>query len=110
MNFLIDSQLPPALACWIAAQGHQATHVVELGLEAADDGVIWEQARQTQAVVVSKDEDFADRWLLHSEGVALVWLRKGNCSNRALLAWLEPVWPEVLKRLEQGETFVELRS
>lgn len=110
MNFLVDSQLPPALARWIAAQGHQATHVFELGLAAADDAVIWEQARKTQAVIVTKDEDFADRWLLQGENVSLVWLRKGNCSNRALMAWLEPMWPEVLKRLAQGETFVELRA
>lgn len=90
-------------------QGHQAVHVVDLGMEAMDDGILWEHARKTPAVIVSKDEDFADRWLLHDEGVALVWVRKGNCSNAALLAWLEPLWPETLRRLEQGETFIELR-
>jgi len=76
----------------------------------ADDGVVWEYARQEQAVIISKDEDFADRWLLKSEGVALVWIRKGNCSNRAFMAWFEPFWPEVLTRLEQGEAFIELRK
>jgi predicted nuclease of predicted toxin-antitoxin system len=40
LNFLIDSQLPPALARWIAAQGHQAVHVVEIGMEAVDDGIL----------------------------------------------------------------------
>jgi predicted nuclease of predicted toxin-antitoxin system len=110
LNFLIDSQLPPALARWITAQGHQAVHVVELGMEATDDSILWEHARKTSAVIVSKDEDFADRWLLHDEGVALLWIRKGNCSNTALMAWLEPLWPETLRRLEQGETFIELRT
>jgi predicted nuclease of predicted toxin-antitoxin system len=110
LNFLIDSQLPPALARWIVSQGHQATHVVDLGLEAADDTIIWEHARKMQAVIVSKDEDFADRWLLRSEGVALVWIRKGNCSNRGLIAWLELLWPAAVKRLEQGEAFIELRG
>ena len=110
MNFLIDSQLPPALARWIASQGHQATHVVELGMEAVDDGIIWEQARKTQAVIVSRDEDFADRWLLHDEGVVLVWIRKGNCSTRTLMVWFEPLWPEVVRRLEQGEQLIELRA
>ena len=27
MRFVIDAQLPPALARWLAAQGHEAEHV-----------------------------------------------------------------------------------
>lgn len=110
MNFLIDAQLPPALARWITSQGHHATHVLELGLQAADDGPIWEHARKENSVVVSKDEDFVDRWLLSDKPVALVWIRKGNCSNRALLEWLEPLWRDTQQQLEQGERFIELRA
>ena len=110
MNFLVDAQLPPALASWIISQGHQATHVFDLGLQTADDPVIWERARNDRAVIISKDEDFVDRWLLSDKPVALVWVRKGNCSNRVLMAWLEPMWPDTLKRLEQGEQLIELRA
>ena len=110
MNFLVDAQLPPALARWIASQGHQATHVFDIGLQTADDPVIWERARIRSAVISSKDEDFVDHWLLSAGPAQLVWIRKGNCSNRALLAWLEPLWPDVVKRLEQGEQFIELRA
>ena len=38
MNLVIDAQLPPALGRWIAAQGHQATHVFDVALQAAADG------------------------------------------------------------------------
>jgi len=110
VNFLIDSQLPSALARWISAQGHKATHVADLGMLADDDSKIWRRAQKENAVIISKDEDFADRWVLSDEGVVLVWIRKGNCSNRALLSWLEPLWPDVLRRLEQGERLIELRA
>jgi len=110
LNFLVDAQLPPALARWIVRQGHQATHIFDLGSHTADDPVIWEHARAAQAVIISKDEDFVDRWLLSDQPVPLVWIRKGNCSNRALLAWLEPLWPDAVKRLEQGEKLIELRA
>ena len=128
MNFLIDAQLPPALARWIAGQGHQAVHVFDLGLHAAGDGQIWEFARYPNnlimieggpswnvapgenAVIISKDEDFVDRWILSDNPVPLVWIRKGNCSNQALLEWLEPFWSDAMKRLEQGEMFIELRA
>jgi predicted nuclease of predicted toxin-antitoxin system len=110
VNFLIDAQLPPALARWIESHGHQATHVFGVGLQAAEDEPIWEHARKREAVIVSKVEDFLDRWLLSDKPVPLVWIRKGNCSNRALLAWLEPLWPDAMRRLEQGEQLIELRA
>lgn len=41
--------------------------------------------------------------MLDQDPVALLWIRKGNCSNRALVDWLERLWPETLRRLELGE-------
>ena len=79
-------------------------------MNAVDDPLIWKHAREKNLVIVSKDEDFVDRWLLKPEGVAVVWIRKGNCSNQALIAWLTPLWPDVLRRLEQGEQLIELRA
>lgn len=32
MRFLVDAQLPPALARWLAAQGHEAEHVGDIGM------------------------------------------------------------------------------
>jgi predicted nuclease of predicted toxin-antitoxin system len=110
VNFLVDAQLPPALARWIAGQGHHATHVFDIGLQTAADPGIWERARSESTVIISKDEDFVDHWLLSAEPVQLVWIRKGNCSNRALLRWLEPLWFDTVKRLAQGEKLIELRA
>src|SRR5438445_1666259 len=107
---------------------HQAIHVLDIGLHAAGDGQIWEFARQgigvvlvegrpiwdvarrENAVIISKDEDFVDRWILSDKPLPLIWIRKGNCSNQALLIWLEPLWPDAVKRLEQGEKLIELRA
>ena len=44
MYFLVDAQLPPALAKWITSQGHSASHVFDVGLEGADDRTIWTRA------------------------------------------------------------------
>ncbi len=52
MKFLVDAQLSPALARWIATQGHHATHVFDLGLQTADDPVIWERARIEHAFII----------------------------------------------------------
>jgi predicted nuclease of predicted toxin-antitoxin system len=75
MHFLVDAQLPPALAKWFVGQGHAGTHVTDLGLERANDRLIWARAIELGAVIVTKDEDFAVRRALESNGPAIVWVR-----------------------------------
>ena len=61
MKFLVDAQLPPALAHWLREGGHEAEHVEDTGLREANDGAIWAHAVQSGAIIVTKDEDFAAR-------------------------------------------------
>ena len=110
MKFLVDAQLPPSLARWISNRDHEATHIFDIAMHTAGDAAIWEYAATNACVLLTKDEDFVDRWLLSAAPIALVWIRKGNCSNDALLTWLEPLWSETVKRLEQGERLIELRG
>ena len=108
MRFLIDAQLPPALARFMEGEGHECAHVVEVGLVDAADGPIWNYAVANAAVVVTKDEDFPTRKAAGKGGPAVVWLRVGNCSNRALMQWLAPLWPAIVERLAQGEGLIEV--
>jgi predicted nuclease of predicted toxin-antitoxin system len=107
VRFLIDAQLPPALAVWLEARGHRADHVVDLGLGSADDHAIAAAAAAFGAVLISKDEDFVAGASL-GRG-KLVWLRCGNVTNAALDAWLAERWPKVESLLGQDETLIELR-
>jgi Domain of unknown function (DUF5615) len=61
MRFLVDAQLPPALARWLAAQGHEAEHVSDCGLARAADPAVWDYATSVDAIIVTKDEDFCAR-------------------------------------------------
>ena len=58
MRFLIDNALSPMLAALLQQAGHDATHVRELGLQRADDEVIFERAAAEHRIVVSADADF----------------------------------------------------
>lgn len=44
MRFLVDAQLPPALARYLTDAGHQAEHVYDIGMGAASDKAIWSYA------------------------------------------------------------------
>lgn len=107
MRFLVDAQLPPALARWLADRGHQADHVGDHGLLQADDETIWRFAEAAGAVIVTKDEDFATRRILE-EGPAIVWVRLGNTRTQELLRWFDARLSEVLASLERGEALVEI--
>ena len=109
MTFLIDARLPPALAHWLARQGHTAQHVDDLGLRSAEDAVIWEHALSTGAIIVTKDEDFAERTARTANGPVIVWLRLGNATNRALLQWLTPRWAQITSLLDAGNRLIEVR-
>jgi predicted nuclease of predicted toxin-antitoxin system len=110
MRFLVDAQLPPSLARWLVANGHEADHVIDCGLESAGDRAIWDRALGLHAVVLTKDEDFAARRVRERDGPAVVWIRVGNVTRRQLLSWIESVLPAVLAALERGEIIVEIAS
>jgi len=59
VRFLIDNALPPGVACLLRHAGHDANHVRDYGLQAADDAVILDRAAVEERVVVSADSDFA---------------------------------------------------
>ena len=58
MQFLVDAQLPPALARWISAQGYSACHVANIGMASARDPEIWNRAYGDDSIIITKDEDF----------------------------------------------------
>ena len=109
MKFLVDHQLPMALARFIAMQGHQAEHVGDLGLKEADDRVIWQRASSSGLVVVSKDEDFTFLAGVPGGTGKLVWVRIGNCRKQVLLEAFGVQLPRIVSELEAGSQIVELR-
>jgi predicted nuclease of predicted toxin-antitoxin system len=58
-------------------------------------------------VVVSKDSDFVDSFMLRGEPAKLLLIATGNISNDDLLGLLRSHWPQILAMLAQGD-FVEL--
>ena len=107
MRFLIDAQLPPALARRIETLGHSAEHVADCGLATSADGAIRDHAAKSGAVIVTKDEDFAVHRVLHG-GPSIVWVRIRNTRKAALLHRIEAELGAVVDALARGETLVEV--
>jgi predicted nuclease of predicted toxin-antitoxin system len=109
MRFLLDAQLPPTLAKWFAAKGHEAVTARDSGLRDAADPAIWARAIADSAILVTKDEDFALMAAADQAGPTVLWVRTGNLVNRLLLARFERAWPEIEQHLQAGAKVVELR-
>ena len=109
MNFLIDNQLPPALARFIQSELNcSAIHVVDAGMRDASDAEVWRYASKRDLILVSKDEDFANM-VLQVPTAKLIWVRVGNCRRMFLLELFRQMWPRILQRLENGDRVIEIR-
>ena len=108
MKFLVDNQLPAALARWLAAQGADAVHVLDLGLDAAPDVAIWSHAAAEGRIVVSKDEDFFHLANRPGDSSSLLWVRLGNCRTDALLARFASAWAGIEQSFAGGHRIVIL--
>ncbi len=109
MRFLIDAQLPPALAALLVEHGHEADHVFEIGRADAPDRELWRFALEHGAVIVTKDEDFAEMVALEGQAPPVVWIRVGNTRRAALLGWFEPLIDRIVAMVERGDRLIELR-
>ncbi|MEZ4699463.1 MAG: DUF5615 family PIN-like protein [Rhodothermales bacterium] len=58
MKLLFDQNLSPRLVGLLADVYEDSVHVTEVGLDEADDLVVWHYARMNGFVIVSKDSDF----------------------------------------------------
>jgi predicted nuclease of predicted toxin-antitoxin system len=108
VKFLVDANLPPALAQWLASEGHEAQHVSELDMAEMPDRVIWRYARDSNACIVTKDEDFVLLQALDRAGPIVVWIRIGNAVRSELMKRLPALWPDVITAIERGEKIVEV--
>jgi predicted nuclease of predicted toxin-antitoxin system len=106
--FLVDAQLPPSLAEALRQAGYQAIHVVDIGLVAATDQQIWNEAISRSAVLVTKDRDFPLRRAAINDGPVILWVRIGNASNRRLIDLALRALPSIIEAIGRGEVVIEL--
>lgn len=107
MKFLVDAQLPLALATWLRESGHDVDHVADIGLLSATDHEIWAAALARDAILVTKDRDFAEWSIARTPRPQVLWVRIGNAANLSLIARLEAAWDQIQESLTSGARVVE---
>jgi len=101
MRFLIDNALSPVVAEGLRQADHDAIHVRDLGLAAADDETIFEHADRDQRVIISADTDFGTILAIRNVARPSVILFRGATPRnpigqvKLLLANLREIAPSV---------------
>ena len=109
MKFLVDNQLPAAVAKYLRSRGFDCEHVLEAGLGDANDGAICRYAGLQERIVISKDQDFFFFATRPEANIRLIWVRLGNCRTATLLESLERAWPQIEIAFKGGDRIVEIR-
>ena len=109
MKFLVDNQLPMALADHLRARGLDCQHVLDVGLAQATDAQICNYAEEQERVIISKDEDFLHLANRPEARIRVLWVRLGNCRTSTLIEAFEKFWPTVESCFSAGDRILELR-
>ena len=111
MKIWIDAQLPPTLAIWVTDTfAIEAFSLRDIGLRDAKDIEIFESAKITNVIIMTKDSDFVDLVCRLGIPPQILWLTCGNVTNRNLRQLLRITLPDALEQLQQGEMIVEISN
>lgn len=84
MKLLFDQNLSPDLVNRLSDLFPESTHVFEVGLDQEQDIKIWEYARKSGYIIVSKDSDFNEMSIVQGIQPKVIWIRRGNCSTKEI--------------------------
>lgn len=110
MKFLIDAQLPLRLSTQLANSGHDSVHTSALrDGNRTSDRELATIADSQDRVLVTKDRDFRDGYLLLNVPRQLLMVATGNITNDDLLALFEANLTLIVDAFE-NVPFVEINQ
>lgn len=90
MKFIVDAQLPKSLSDLLNQKGYDSVHTLDLpNKNKTKDSQIAKLANEEGRIVISKDVDFLESFMVKSEPRKLIIVKTGNILNRHLIKIFE---------------------
>ena len=111
LNFLIDTQLPPSLAQLIIQLGSKAIHTTFFPEgHLLKDKEIRKIAIKEKRIIITKDNDFYDYFLLKGAPPRVLLLEIGNIKNQELFTLLQKNHKQIINFFEGKNNLVIVQS
>ena len=108
MKFLVDAQLPIRLARFLQTAGYDTVHTRELPQQnATSDSTINTISLQEERIVITKDVDFVQSFLLQQQPYKLLLVSTGNIKNSELESLFSQSLNQLIELFEQ-HYYIEL--
>ena len=103
MKLLFDLYISPRLVLALSDIYPGSMHVKDVELDMADDWIVWEFAKKDNYIIVTKDTDFSEFSLIAGTPPKVIWIRRGNCSTRAIEMILRNNYEEIKQLAQDSE-------
>jgi predicted nuclease of predicted toxin-antitoxin system len=99
MKFLIDAQLPPSLKQLFISKGFDCIHTLDLeDKNYTPDNIINAISVAQQRIVITKDVDFLDSFIIKKQPFKLILVKLGNSSRKELLDFFSNKFDEIIEK------------
>jgi predicted nuclease of predicted toxin-antitoxin system len=110
VKFLVDAQLPARLSHFLNTKGHDSLHTLDLpNQNSTKDTEVIQVATRENRVVITKDSDFLDSFLINALPEKLIIVKTGNISNQLLIQIFEKHLPLIVEMISRSN-LVEINS
>ena len=110
MTFLLDAQLPPSLKQLFIDNGYDCIHTIDL--EQGNDTShkdINKISVAEQRILITKDSDFYDSFIIKNEPYKLIMVKLGNTSKQELIQFFKERFEDIIEGINV-ERMVLLRK
>lgn len=111
MKFLIDAQLPPSLKKLFISHGFDCIHTLDLeDKNLTPDNIINTISITQQRIVITKDVDFLDSFIVKKQPFKLILVKLGNSSKKELLDFFTNNFDEIIEKITLEEMVLLTRE
>jgi predicted nuclease of predicted toxin-antitoxin system len=108
LKFIVDANLPRRLSRWFNERGYDSIHTLDLiDKNLTEDDFISNLSIKENRIVITKDKDFFNSFILKKVPYKLILIISGNLQNDSLIKLFEDNLEKLLIHLENN-SLIEL--
>lgn len=111
MKFLIDAQLPKSLKQLFLQNGYACIHTLDLQVaNNTPDKVINKISIEESRILITKDSDFFQSFIIKNQPYKLIFVKLGNTSKNDLLRFFAVNFSVIISQIEKEDVVLLKRK